>query len=216
MKENRILNSIVLVFIIGFFLAGCATVGSTKITMSPEKYAPSFKSADYSYMKGKKVVFYSFTNQAQNTKAWSYYSADNKYMYEGTATLENYYSSCFQKAFRHIGVSVVDYQYDDRYRDDRHYYHRHGWGWGAPGPGNYRAPKGVPEFQFILTSLTDQEFKFKVIVFKNGETKLDKQFTVTMSPAGTDKIPDLEKRSYRLVDLAFTAIMKDSDFRRVF
>jgi hypothetical protein len=215
MKENRILNSIVLVCIIGFFLAGCAGAGSTKIIMSQEKYAPSFRSGDYSYMRGKKVVFSSFSNQAQNTKAWSYYSADNKYMYEGTATLENYYLHCFQKAFRHIGVSVVDYQYDDRYRDDRHYY-RHGYWWGAPGPGNYRAPKGVPEFQFILTSLTDQEFKFKVLLFTNGETKLDKSFTVTMPPAGTDKVADLERRSYRLVDLAFTTIMKDKDFRRVF
>ena len=215
MKEKRILNSIVLVNIIGFFLAGCATVGSTKIIMSNDKYSPSFRASDYRYMRGKKVVLSSFYNQAQNTKAWSYFSVDNKYMYEGTATLESYYSSCFQKAFRRIGVKVVDYQYDDRYRDDR-YYHRHGYWWGAPGPCNYRAPKVVPEFQFILTSLTDQEFKFKVTLVRNGETKLDKSFTVTMPPAGTDKITDLEKRSYRLVDLAFTTIMKDKDFRRAF
>ncbi len=219
MKKNSILNSIVLVCIIGFFLAGCAGAGSTKIIMKQEKYAPSFKAGDYSYMRGKKVVLSSFSNQAQNTKAWSYFSVDNKYMYEGNATLESYYSYCFNKAFRHIGVTVVDYRYDDRYRDDRHYYrhgYRHGYWWGAPGPGAYSAPKGVPEFQFVLTSLNDQEFQFKVLLFKNGETKLDKAFTVTMPPASTEKIPDLERRSYRLVDLAFTAIMKDKDFRRVF
>jgi hypothetical protein len=211
MKENRILNSIILICILGFFLAGCATVGSTKITMNYDKYSPSFRAGDYSYMKGKKVILSTFSNQAQNTKAWSYSSVDNKYMYEGNATLESYYSYCFKKAFRHIGVKVVDYQYDDR---DYHYHH-HYW-WGYPGPGSYRAPKGVPEFQFVLTSLTDQEFKFKVLLFRNGETKLDKSYTVTMPPAGTDKITDLERRSYRLVDLAFTAIMKDGDFRRVF
>jgi hypothetical protein len=54
------------------------------------------------------------------------------------------------------------------------------------------------------------------LVFKNGETKLDKAFTVNMPPAGTDKIPELERRAYRLADLAFTTIMKDRDFRRVF
>jgi len=64
--------------------------------------------------------------------------------------------------------------------------------------------------------MTDQEFKFKALVFKNGETKLDKEFTVKMAPAGTDKVPELERRSYRLVDAAFTTIIKDKDFRRVF
>ncbi len=210
MKKNiSVCYKIVLLGVIGLFLIGCATTGGTKVSMSYDKYSPSFRAADYSYLKGKKVVLSSFQNQAQNTKSWGYFSADNKYMYEGNATLESYYWYCFQKAFRHIGVSVVDYQSDDRY-----YQHRY-W-WGAPGPGGYRAPKGVSEFQFIITSMTDQEFKFKALVFKNGETKLDKAFTVTMPPAGTDKLPDLERRAYRMVDLAFTTIMKDRDFRRVF
>jgi hypothetical protein len=39
---------------------------------------------------------------------------------------------------------------------------------------------------------------------------------VTMAAAGTDNTADLENRTYRLVDLAFTAIMKDKDFQRVF
>lgn len=191
------------------FIAGCATTGGAKVAMSYEKYSPSFRAADYSYFKGKKVALASFQNQAQNTKAWGYFSADDKYMYEGNATLESYYWYCFQKAFRHIGVKVVDYESDDRY-----YHHRY-W-WGAPGPGAYRAPKGVSEFQFIITSMTDQELKFKALIFRNGETKLDKAFAVTMPPAGTDNLSELEKRAYRLVDLAFTTIMKDRDFRKVF
>lgn len=209
MKTISIMCKIGLLIVAACFFAGCATTGGTKVSMSYEKYSPSFRASDYSYFKGKKVVLASFQNQAQNTKSWGYYSADNKYMYEGNATLESYYWYCFQKAFRHIGVNVVDYLSDDRY-----YHHRH-W-WGAPGPGSYRAPKGVSEFQLILTSMTDQEFKFKALVFKNGETKLDKEFTVKMAPAGTDKVPELERRSYRLVDAAFTTIIKDKDFRRVF
>ncbi len=209
MKTTSIMCKICLLILAICFLAGCATTGGTKVSMSYDKYSPSFKAADYSYLRGKKVVLSSFQNQAANTKSWGYLSADNKYMYEGNATLESYYWYCFQKAFRHVGVSVVDYQTDDRY------YHGRYW-WGAPGPGTYRAPKGVAEFQLILTSMTDQEFKFKALVFKNGETKLDKEFTVKMAPAGTDKVPELERRSYRLVDAAFTTIIKDKDFRRVF
>jgi hypothetical protein len=182
--------------------------------MKQGKYTPSFRSGDYSHYKGKKLILDAFTNQAGNTKAWSYNSADNKYMYEGDAQLEGYYWYCFQKAFRHIGVNIVDYSYGG---GPHPYGYHHGYGWGyAPPPEVARAARGVPEFALTLTSLTDQEFSFKVYVYKNGETKLEKDFTVKMSVASTENVADLEKRSYRLVDLAFTTIMKDKDFQRVF
>jgi hypothetical protein len=213
MRKNVTWKSIILVCIIGLFLTGCAAAGS-KIMMKQGKYTPSFRSGDYSRYKGKKLILDAFTNQAGNTKAWSYNSADNKYMYEGDAQLEGYYWYCFQKAFRHIGVNIVDYSYGG---GPHPYGYHHGYGWGyAPPPEVARAARGVPEFALTLTSLTDQEFSFKVYVYKNGETKLEKDFTVKMSVASTENVADLEKRSYRLVDLAFTTIMKDKDFQRVF
>jgi hypothetical protein len=217
MKKNITWKSIILVCIIGLFLVGCGAA-SSKIMMNQGKYSPSFRSADYSRYKGKKLILAAFTNQAGNTKAWSYNSADSKYMYEGNAQLESYYWGCFQKGFRHIGVNLVDYNYGDGPRPYG-YRHGYGYGWGygyAPPPEAARAAKGVPEFGLTLTSLTDQEFRFKVYLYKNGETKLEKDFVVTMGAAGTDNVADLEKRSYRLVDLAFTTIMKDKDFQRVF
>jgi len=213
MRKNVTWKSIILVCIIGLFLTGCGAAGS-KIMMKQGKYTPSFRSGDYSHYKGKKLILDAFTNQAGNTKAWSYNSADNKYMYEGDAQLEGYYWYCFQKAFRHIGVNIVDYSYGG---GPHPYGYHHGYGWGyAPPPEVARAARGVPEFALTLTSLTDQEFSFKVYVYKNGETKLEKDFTVKMSVASTENVADLEKRSYRLVDLAFTTIMKDKDFQRVF
>lgn len=205
----------ILVFsIMVLILAGCAS--GTKITTSQEKYSPSFRAGDYSRFKGKKVVMSSFYNQAQNTKTYSYFSPDKKLTYEFNVSLEQYYMNCFQKAFRHIGVNVVDYAYDDRYQE-RHGY-RHGWWWGypGPGPGGYKAPKGVAEFQFIMLSVTDQEFKFKVLVFKDGNSKLEKEYTVTMAQATTDNPAELEKRAHQMADLAFTAILRDKEFQRVF
>jgi hypothetical protein len=67
-----------------------------------------------------------------------------------------------------------------------------------------------------LTSLTDQECKFQVSLFKNGESRFQKDFTVTMTPAQTQDVRDLEKRAYRMVDLVFAAIMKDRDFQKAF
>jgi hypothetical protein len=213
MRKN-IWKNIILACIIGFFLAGCGAA-SSKITMKQTKYTPSFSAGDYSRYKGKKLIVAGFTNAASNTKAWSYNSADSKYMYEGDAQLESYYWYCFQKAFRHIGVNIVDY-----YAGGRPYHgYRYGYGWGygyAPPPEAERASRGVPEFGLTLTSLTDQEFSFKVYLYKNGETKMEKDFTVKMGAATTENVADLERRSYRLVDLAFTTIMKDKDFQRVF
>lgn len=212
MKIRKSWGVLIFFCIIALFLAGCA--GGTKVTLKQESYSPSFRAGDYSRYKGKKLCLSSFSNQAQNTKSYRYSSPDNKLSYEGNVKLEDLYLKGFTKAFKHIGVNLVDYTYDNdpRYRPGYH----HGYWWGAPGPGNYKAPKGVPEFQFILLSMTDQELKFKVLVFKEGETKLDKEYTVTMPAATTDNTTELEKRGYRMVDLAFTTIMKDREFQRVF
>lgn len=211
--NKRIKCSSLIVFcIIGLFLTGCA--GGTKVTMKQESYSPSFRSGDYNRYKGKKLVLSSFYNQAQNTKTYNYFSPDKKLTYEGNVSLENLYLNGFTKAFKHIGVNLVDYTYDNDAR--YHPGYRHGYWWGAPGPAGYKAPKGVSEFQFALLSMTDQELKFKVIVFKDGETKLDKDYTVTMSAAATENAAELEKRGYQLIDLAFTTVMKDRDFQKVF
>ena len=215
MIKNLTLSRVIFFCIIALFLTGCGAT-SSKIKMTQSKYTPKFNAGDYSRYKGKKLILAGFTNQAGNTKAWSYNSADNKYMYEGDAQLESYYWYCFQKAFRHIGVNIIDYNYGGGPRP-YHSGYRYGWGYGyVPPPEEARAAKGVPEFGLTLTSLTDQEFRFKVYLYKNGETKLEKDFVVTMAAAGTDNTADLENRTYRLVDLAFTTIMKDKDFQRVF
>jgi len=202
-------NAVIICCIIGLFLAGCA--GGTKVVTTQEKYSPSFKSGEFGRYKGKKLVLSTFSNQAQNTKTYAYFSPDKKLTYEVNIQLETFYYNSFQKAFKHIGVNLVDYTYDERHGGYRHHY----W-WGAPGPGGYRAPKGVSEMQFVLLSMTDQEFKFKVLLFKEGETKLDKDYTVTMAAAATNNPAELEKRAYQLVDLAFTTILRDREFLRAF
>jgi len=189
-------------------LGGCAS--GTKIILTQEKYSPSFRAADFARYKGKKLVLASFFNQAQNTKTYNYFSPDKKLNYEGNVSLENLYLNGFTKAFKHIGVTLVDYVYDEDYRNPRN------WWWGYPGPSGYRAPKGVPELQFIVLSMTDQELTFKIILFKDGQTKLDKDLTVKMAPAATEDVAALEKRGYQMVDLAFTTIMRDRDFQRAF
>ncbi len=206
MKQYLTFKNIIVSIIAVLLLFGCAA--STKVTMSSDKYSPAFRAADVSRLKGKKLILSSFSNQAQNTKAWNYFSADKKYMYEGNAQLETYYWNCFYKAFKLAGVNLVDYTYGN-YRGPHPYW------WGAPPPAAPQA-KGILEFQLILTSLTDQEFKFKALLFKDGQTKYEKEFTVTMNAAESENAAELEKRAYRLVDLAFTTIIKDREFQKAF
>jgi hypothetical protein len=208
MKKILILSTPATAVCVALFLLGC--VAATKVTLSSDKYHPSFRASDVSRLTGKKLVLDAFVNQAQNTKAWNYYSADKKYMYEGNAQLETYYWSCFQKAFKYAGVKLVEYSYDD-------YRRPHPYWWGGP-VNRAKEPqfKGVPEFQLILTSLTDREFKFKGLLFKDGQTKFEKEFSVTMNAPESENQADLEKRAYRLVDLAFTTIVKDKDFQKAF
>lgn len=214
MKKHIKWSGFIVFCIIGLFLTGCAS--GTKVTMTQEKYSPSFRAGDYSRYKGKKLVLSSFTNQAQNTKQYNYSSPDKKITYEGNVSLENFYLNGFTKAFKYIGVNLLDYTYDDDYRNRHGYGYRHGYWWGAPGPGGYKAPRGVAEFQFVILSMTDQELKFKVLVFKDGATKLEKEYTVTMAAAATDNTAELEKRGYQMMDLAFTTLVRDRDFQRAF
>jgi hypothetical protein len=194
-----------------FLMIGCA--GGSKISIKQDNYSPDFRAGDYSRFKGKTVILDNFINQANNTKSWSYSSADNKYTYEASAHLESYLWYCFQKAFQHAGMKVMDQSYGGA----PHPYHPYWWGAAPPPPRTQSAaPRGTSEFQLVLTSMTDQECKFQVLVFKNGETKLQKDYSVTMTPPTSADPKELEKRAYRLIDQMVTTVFKDSEFRRVF
>jgi hypothetical protein len=204
MRANRVFKSILVAGVIGLFLTGCGASG-TKILIKNDQYKPAFSAGEFSRYKGKKAVLSNFQNQAGNTTAWGYSSGDKKFFYEGNEKLESYFWTCFKKSFGHVGVQLVDYVHDPSY--GVHYW------WGVAG---YRPPKGVAEFQLILTSLTDQEFKFRVLVFRDGEAKLDKEMSVSMPATTATDAAALEARSYRLVDHAFVTILRDRDFQRAF
>jgi len=206
MKKTLSPSRIVCGIVIFLFIAGCAS--GTKVTVTQDKYTPAFRSGDFSRLKGKKIILANFYNQAQNTKTYNYFSADKKVYYEASTSLESYFWYCFQKAFKYAGAHLVDYDASG-YRGPRAYW------WGVPPPRTTHT-NGIPEFQLGLLSLTDQEFKFKAFIFKNGETKFEKEYTINMKAVATENIAELEKGSYRLVDLAFVTIMRDREFQKAF
>ena len=175
--------------------------------LKQDSYAPDLRAADYGRLKGKTVLMYNFTNNAANTKAWGYYSADNKIYYEAPVHLESYLWYCFQKAFQHVGIKVLDQSYGGAYNPF--------WWAGAPPPQARAAvPSGTAEFQFVLMSMTDQECKFQSMVYKNGESKFQKDFVVTVPASTSQDKTELEKRAYAMVDQMVTVLFKDRDFQR--
>jgi hypothetical protein len=204
----------ILCLVAAVLLSGCAggMGGSTKVTMKQDSYTPGFRPSDVSRFKGKTVILDNFTNNASNTKSWGYFSADKKVYYEASVQLEIYLWHCFQKAFQHAGAKVLDQTHGGY----EHPYHPYWWGAARPPQPARTAPRGALDFQFVLTSMTDQECKFQVSLFKEGETKFQKDYTVTMPPPASEDAKELEKNAYRLVDQMVITVFKDMDFQKSF
>ncbi len=193
-------------------LCGCG--GGTKVVIKQENYAPAFRAGDFGRLKGKTVILDNFTNQAANTKRSGYYSADNKFYYETTNNLESHIWYCFQKAFQHAGMKVYDQSYG--YYGYHHPYHPYWWGYVPPPPRQQGAFKDAVEFQLVLTSMTDQECKFQVLLFRKGEEKFRKDYTVTLPAPSSQDPKELENNAYRLIDQMVAAVFRDKEFRKVF
>ncbi len=161
-----------------------------EVLIKQDRYAPSFQPSEYSNYKGKSVYLVRIANMAENTYSGAYQSPDRGITYKSQiSALDIYFWDCFDKALRSIGMGV----------------HSQG------GP-----PPGVPELRFILLSLNDQAFWYKVLLLKNGFQLFEKNYTVRMRPVVQTDDMALEQRAYALIDLAVTVVLEDPDFSQNF
>ena len=165
------------------FQAGCAGTGS-KIWVRQEVYTPQLDRQLQIY-KGTSVYLNSFTNRAENTSIFYYYSPDGKMKYEGAPTIASYLWYSFRKALLSVGMRV----YEDA------------------------APLDVPEVLMTFTSLTDQQFVFNIEVLKEKQLAYSKQCTVTAQPPTSMEPTALEQRAYKLIDSAVSAMLFDKGFQ---
>lgn len=187
---GRIFGKVVLLSACFLALTGCPR-GGTKVFIKQTSYNPSFETANLSAYKGKPLYFSSVTNDAANTSIWDYYSVDSRYAYEASPALQTYFWDCFVKSFNRIGVRASAAP----------------WSTGT---------EMAPELQIVLNSVSDQKLVFSVTLIKPGESTFQKEFTVEAPPTGTADLAELEKRGYRLVDAAFTTMVRDPGFRNAF
>lgn len=173
-KTMKIVLSLVFVF--------TALACTTKVYVNPDAYKPKIVLNQNQKFQNKKIYMASFTNSAQNTSLWNYYSPDYKIRYETSQPLHSYFWYCFRYAFEEIGVTVSPYEY------------------------------GMIEFNYELVSLTDQMFRFNVNLRKNRSTVFQKMYSLSMGPPEDRSVSSLEARAYKLVDKSFETIVNDPAF----
>jgi hypothetical protein len=176
MFKKTIQCAVILFFIMTAI--GC----TTKVYLNPDAYKPNIVLNQNKQFLNKKIYMGSFTNSAQNTSLWNYYSPDQKIRYETSQPLHSYFWYCFRYAFEESGISVSPYEY------------------------------GMIEFKYELVSLTDQLFRFNVNLTKNRSTIFQKMYSVAMGPPEDLSLASLEARAYRLVDKSFETIITDPAF----
>ena len=176
MSSKTMKFAVVLFFL--FSALGCAT----KVYLNPDVYKPNIVLNQNKRFLNKKIYMRYFTNSAQNTSRYAYYSPDERIRYETNQPLDSYFWQCYRYAFDEIGVAVSPYEY------------------------------GMIEFNYELVSLTDQLFRFTVNLTKNRSTVFQKMYTVAVNSQEDPSVLSLEARAYKLVDKSFEAFINDPAF----
>jgi hypothetical protein len=165
--------------------AGCSR--GVYVYVQQDKYSPQLHQ-NLAVYKGATLYLTGFTNRAENTSAFYYYSPDYGVTYEGAPSLQSYLWYCFQKAFVSLGMQALS-------EDDN-------------------PPPEVPEVQIGFTSLTDQEFKFEVTVLRAKQEVYKNSYAIAAPPPKDLRPMALEERAYRMVDAAVSALLFDQRFQQ--
>ena len=156
---------------------------SNDAKVSSDNYAPDVAKA-LSKIKGKVIHLADFTNRAENTKQFSYPSAEGKFFYVvGNGSVESYFWYCFQK-----GLSVS----------------------GSESHGRFTRQKQSPSLMVKLLYLTDKQFKAEVVVTKGGNF-FKKNIEETFEPPKTDDREQLAFNAYKFMDKIIIAVMTDPE-----
>ncbi len=181
-----------------FLLASCqlstvnlnADLKDYNVNLYLKEYTPKFSGIHADY-KGKKICLANIRNDARNTTNFSYYSKDIKvqYLLSNKANthiqlIPSFFWYAYEKAFKHAGIEVQT-----------------------------RCEPGVPELWIIFRQFDDEELKFRIHLYENRETILEKEITITMpAPAQRDPVI-LQARAYDMIDLTIKTLLVDSSFQ---
>jgi hypothetical protein len=68
------------------------------------------------------------------------------------------------------------------------------------------------QMQLTFLAMDDESWKFKVTLTREGKTPYEKEYMITLPPAGTSDKDALEKRAYQMIDLLVATVLNDPGF----
>jgi hypothetical protein len=196
--KTMTLRFILLVIALPMVATGCFTGSRSEIfvPMDYTLYQPRV-SADLGYFRGKPVFLMNVSNQAENTTLSTWLSPDQTIVYGdprsgwggiGGRTLESFFWYSIQRALTQADVRVSSMD--------------------NPSPG-------APGVEFILNSMTDNEFRYTVQVYDNGAIIFSKGYHVVEPPAPPDQMTPqyLQQRAFRMIDRMVVTAFGDGHFQ---
>lgn len=185
--SSRISLALAILIAVPALLTACGFQRS--VSINEARFSPSFPASQFGSYQGKQINLISFRNSAEKTDGFSYFSPGLKTMYSSQqATLSVYFRSCFRDGFRRAGMRILE---------------------------NEAFPLNIPEFQVIITELSDMRFEFRATVTRDGHTIMEKLYAVDMEPYILTDPAQLEKRAYAMVNRAIIAVLADPDFGKI-
>jgi hypothetical protein len=155
------------------------------VPLNQYRYIPAFPAAKFAGYKGTEVNLLNFSNYAQNTNIFHYYSPDRSIYYESPLLLSSYLWYTFRDAFNQVGIRVHE---------------------------NVKMAPGITDMHLIMLSMTDRNFDFRVNVTRDGITIMQKIYSVTMPAYENYDVATLEKNAYSMIDKSVVTLLSDPDF----
>jgi hypothetical protein len=150
--------------------------------VSVDNYAPEVVKV-LAKLKGKQIHLANFSNNAENTKQFSYPSAEGNFFYVvGHGSVESYFWYCFQKGLLSADIKVLE-----------------------------ETPGGTtPSLLLKLLYLTDRQFRAEIVVTK-GKDFFKKKIETTFEPPQSGDRDELAFQAYRFMDKIIGAVMTDPE-----
>lgn len=174
---------------------GCGPLTSTVIQLNREKYNPQINPSDYSSLQGKVILFDSIEDKSTNTTNLAFFNPEKtigyQLFYSSQHTLSQPVVSFFwyslKKGFEQAGIKIIE---------------------GGP---IYDA-----ELLMTISSLTDEEIHFNILLTQKGKPFYRKDYVVAVQKT-TIKDPEfLERRAYSMLDSIIHAMLDDKNFQEAF
>jgi len=193
MKGKRVF--ILMLLVLTAFACGPMN-SAINVRLSLDTYQPLVDPAKYADYKGQTVVFQSIDILAGDIANLYFTSGDGEVGYllfhapdKMQTPVASFFWYALDKSFKQAGLDVREV---------------------VP-------VLNAPDLLIGITSLTDQNIRFRVSLSRNGKLLLQKNMACSkvLPPTKTD-VPELRRRMFAMIDLMAETVLSDPDFRREF